>query len=98
MMAKRICSIGMEKTRRRRPRFAYCTHVRMTWFNLGSSVRADVRTIFIREGISTASGAVSGDQLTSSNCYASSVGTLDVTAVPNLRSVHVSKILRFLPR
>ena len=83
----------------------YCTHVRLTWFNVGSSVRADVRTIFIREGLSSAAGAVSGDKLKTATCYGANsappdptANALDVTAIPNLRSVHVSKILRFSPR
>ena len=73
----------------------YCTHLRLTWFRPGASVRADVRTFWIREGLNEDADAIAGDTLMNNNCYDGFESTLDINAIPNLHGIAASKTVRY---
>ncbi|MDH5490946.1 MAG: prepilin-type N-terminal cleavage/methylation domain-containing protein [Myxococcales bacterium] len=76
----------------------YCTHLRLSWVRPGDTARVEVRTFWRKRGDGTDSDF--SDQRLFLDCGASDPEAVTAelaAAVPRLRSVHVSTILRWSP-
>ena len=78
--------------------FRYCTHMQLSWFRPGRSIRVDVRTFYIREGLYDSQDAVAGDYLSDSDCASADASTVDLSAIPNISAVYASTIVKWMGR
>lgn len=72
----------------------FCTHLKLSWVRLLNSVRVDVRTFWVREGIRGSAEASSY----STYCNGGNPATLDLAALPNIRTTYASTVVRWMSR
>ncbi len=72
----------------------FCTHLKLSWVRFKNSVRVDVRTFWVREGIRGSAEATGY----STYCNGGTPATLDLAALTNIRTTYASTVVRWMSR
>lgn len=80
----------------------YCVNLAMSWVRVGSSVRVDVRTYWLREGFVPGGAShpswVTGADFLSAACAAASADNWERNVAPNIEMVTASTVVRWIRR